>query len=233
MDLLLIEGVPGSGKSTLAEKLCRKAQLNGISASWYLEESKDHPVHPHEGVRSPALSERYLQAWENFISTNRSLDHLFIIEGSLFQSTVRFILQENGEALIPSYFSACQSLFAGVSVKLIYLRPPDIASHMAWTMEHRGAEWSAKVTGYLEKTAFCSNRGWQGAGCMKNFWSYYADLCDALVVKTTIPSHTIYCASGCFEHPLSEALDYVHLEQGFNTSSKQRPDSTPDVLVKK
>lgn len=104
MRLILIEGVPGSGKSTLAETLCKEALSLGINASWYLEESRDHPVHPHIDRNGKNLSEYYLRQWKNFISANASRDHLFILEGSLFQSTIRFMLEAGSESMAHEYF---------------------------------------------------------------------------------------------------------------------------------
>jgi hypothetical protein len=220
LDLILIEGVPGSGKSTLAEMLYDAANSIGINASWHLEESRDHPVHNHKERPDRALPEYYLGQWEKFILSNGSLDHLFIIEGSLFQSNVRFMMEDSNEELIPSYFSRCESLLAQVSPKLIYLRPAEISQHIDWVMEHRGEEWSEKVSRYIENTPFCSSRHWQGASCMRDFWSYYANICDFLVSQTTIPSHTINCGMGSFKNQFKEAFDYINLDQGLNKTLK-------------
>lgn len=167
LNLLLIEGVPGSGKSSLAEMLCEAAHSVGVSASWYLEESKDHPIHPHNGSRGQTIPERYLRQWDEFVSSNISSDHLFIIEGSLFQSSIRFMLEQGNEEVISQYFISCQSLLSSASPRLIYLRPPEIESHIDWIMAHRGEEWSNKVTKYLEKTPFCLSRVWHGIAASK------------------------------------------------------------------
>lgn len=110
MRIIFIEGIPGSGKSTLAEKLCDKALSLGIDASWYLEESRGHPVHPHIDRILKNLPEYYLEQWSSFISANASRDHLFILEGSLFQSTIRFMIEEGNELMVPEYFAQCQLL---------------------------------------------------------------------------------------------------------------------------
>jgi hypothetical protein len=200
------------------------ALKNGESASWYLEESKDHPVHPHVGDHSP---EYFLKQWDIFISSNITRNHLFILEGSLFQSTVRFMMEENNEQQISKYYLQCQALIAKVSPKLIYLRPPELLPHIDWVMNHRGEEWTRKVTEYLENTSFCSSREWSGKSCMRNFWSQYANLCDSLVSKTRFSSYTIKSGIEYYESQFQEALVYTNLSQGPNNLCKKGGKPTP------
>ena len=216
MRLILIEGVPGSGKSKLEETLCEEALSSGLNASWYLEESRDHPVHPHIDRSGMDLSEYYLRQWKNFISANADQDHLFILEGSLFQSTIRFMIEEDNEIMIPEYFAQCQLLLASISADLIYLRPPDIRPHIDWISETRGVDWTGKVSRYLEGTPVCKKNGWSGGNCMNEFWSYYADVCDLLVKSATISSQTIASGKGDFESQLSSALEYTQLDRRLN-----------------
>lgn len=216
MRLIFIEGVPGSGKSTLAETLCNEAFSSGVNASWYLEESRDHPVHPHIERNGKNLTEYYLRQWKNFISENASRDHLFILEGSLFQSTIRFMIEADSESIIPEYYTQCQLLLSNISSDLIYLRPTDIRPHIDWISSIRGVEWTKKVTNYLEGTLFCKKRGWSGENCMAEFWSYYADYCDFLVKNTTVSSQTIASGKGNFESQLTSALAFTKLDQQLN-----------------
>ena len=213
MRLILIEGVPGSGKSTLAETLCEEALSLGLSASWYLEGSRDHPVHPHKERGSKNFAEYCLRQWESFISASASRDHLFILEGILFQSTIRYMIEADRESIIPEYFTQCQLLLSAISSEMIYLRPPDIRSHIDWISATRGAEWTGKVTKYLERTLFCKKRGCYGDNCMSNFWTCYADRCDLLVNDSTISSQTIASGAGHFESQLISALAHTKLDR--------------------
>ncbi|MEH6652230.1 MAG: hypothetical protein V7707_19580 [Motiliproteus sp.] len=220
MNLILIEGLPGSGKSTMAEMLCDAALDDGIASSWYLEQSKDHHVHPidfkHDKY-SKDFPERCLKRWGSFVSANKDNDHLFIFEGSLFQSTVRFMLEGNNKEHISEYYNECQSILSKLSSKLIYLRPTDVGSHIDWTMKHRGDEWTGKVTEYLEKTPYCADRQWQGENCMKSYWSDYAQLCDLLVVQTRMPCHRIKAGFGGFESQFNEAIIISNQKIGLTT----------------
>jgi len=219
VDLILIEGLPGSGKSTMAEMLCKATQANGIVSSWYLEESKDHPVHPVDfkyDRHKKNYPERCLNQWVKFISENNNYDHLFILEGSLFQSTVRLMQEGNNEELIADYYGECQRILSSVQPKLIYLRPGNAETHIEWTMEHRGEEWTTKVAEYLEKTPFCSEQQWQGKNCMVSFWSDYAQICDSLVAQTSMPYHTFKAGHGCFEAQFNKVINHATSEKWFN-----------------
>lgn len=216
MRLILIEGVPGCGKSTLAESLHRDALSSGVNASWYLEESRDHPVHPHIVRNGRNLAEYYLRQWEKFISENASRDHLFILEESLFQSTIRFMVEADKESMIPEYFTQCQLLLSNISSDLIYLQPANIRTHIDWISTLRGEEWTRKVTKYLEATPFCIKRGWFGENCMGEFWSYYADVCDLLVKNAAISSQAIASGKGNFESQLASVLEYTKVDQRLN-----------------
>lgn len=219
VDLILIEGLPGSGKSTMAEMLCEAAKANGVRSSWYLEQSKDHPVHPVDiksDKHNKYFPERCLKQWARFVSENKNNEHLFIFEGSLFQSTVRFMLEGKNKELISDYYSECQLILSSVHPKLIYLRPVDVENHIYWTMDNRGEEWTYKVAEYLEKTPYCSERKWQGKNGMISFWSEYAQVCDALIVQTRMPYQAINAGYGNFETQLKNVISHAKSEGWLN-----------------
>jgi len=208
VELIFIEGLPGSGKTTMARVLCEFAQHQGRAASWYLEEMSDHPVHPHSFRRQKSDSgfpERCLARWDAFVSGHEDGNHLHIFDGSLFQSTVRHMLEAGHPRLIPGYYRDCQRILARVCTRLIYLRPDNYDCHINWTMTHRGEHWSNRVSAYLEQTAFCVSAGVRGRDCMRYFWPHYVRLCDGLVQASSIPHHTVRAGAGCFERQVYQA----------------------------
>ena len=219
MDLILIEGLPGSGKSTMAELLCESALRHGIRSSWHLEQAKDHPIRP-PCIKSEKHEEVYpklcLNQWRKFVSENEDNNQTFIFEGTLFQSTVRFMLEGNQEELVLEYYKECQSILSNIPSKLIYLRPTNAAEHIDWTMNHRGEEWTSKVAEYLEKTPYCKGRQWKGENCMLSFWAVYAQLCDTLVSQTNMPYHIIEAGNDHFEFQFGKAMNYINFEKWFN-----------------
>ncbi|MBL4794474.1 MAG: hypothetical protein JKY24_02970 [Pseudomonadales bacterium] len=83
-------------------------------------------------------------------------------------------------------------------------------------MNHRGEEWTSKVTEYLEKTPYCKVRQWKGEKCFLSFWAVYAQLCDTLVSHTNMPYHIIEAGNNHFEFQLGNAMNYINFEKWLN-----------------
>ncbi|WP_198085348.1 hypothetical protein [Variovorax sp. E3] len=189
MRLVLIEGLPGTGKTTRARELCASALHEGRESRWYLEEAADHPVHPHvlSALKSHAdYPSHCLRSWQRFAAEARSAGTLHILEGSAFQSTVRFMMEQDC-ADIDGYFEAFEETVRPLSPSFIYLRPEDAEAHSRATAVYRGAEWTRKVTAYIEQTPYARRRGLRGESGMHRFWADYAHLCDTLVSRLSMP----------------------------------------------
>lgn len=197
MRLLLIEGLPGTGKTTLASHLCASALREGRKSRWYLEEAADHPVHPHSLGALKSMVEypsHCLRSWQRFVDEARSDDTLHILEGSAFQSTVRFMMEQGREDMA-DYFEAFERLLAPVSPSFIYLRPEDAETHSRATARHRGLGWTRKVATYIEQTPYARHRGLRGESGMHRFWADYASRCDALVERLVMPMNRTVVAT--------------------------------------
>ncbi|MFS2206344.1 hypothetical protein [Variovorax sp. Varisp36] len=214
MRLVLIEGLPGTGKTTLAERLCALALQEGCASRWYLEEAADHPVHPHSlnAARLEAdYPSRCLQGWQRFADEVRSDSTLNILEGSAFQSTVRFMMEQN-RTDIDDYFGRFEGILSPLRPVFIYLRPEDAERHSRATAAHRGSDWTRKVAAYLEQTPYAHRHGLRGESGMHRFWANYAHLCDELMHGLTTRVTRITVEPGHDDWVLAEAVDAIQSE---------------------
>ncbi|OGB21052.1 MAG: hypothetical protein A3I66_18920 [Burkholderiales bacterium RIFCSPLOWO2_02_FULL_57_36] len=210
----LLEGLPGVGKSTMAAYLCELARQSGYAAKWYLEESHDHPVHSAslKGKRLDAdFIEECLQSWSRFTEQCEKDETVHILEGSAFQSTVRFMMEEKRPA-IAHYYQRFEEAVAPLNPRMVYLRPRDAVRHSQYVSMLRGNDWTAKVSGYLENTRHAKHEGLTGTNGMHKFWADYAALCDTLVARTKVPTKNVEFVPGDWRRHMAEANEFFELK---------------------
>jgi hypothetical protein len=234
MGLVFIEGLPGSGKSTLAKCLCDSAIARGITAKWYLEEDCDHPIHPSSVKklrRSRNFPQLCLRQVRDFIEAASQEKKLHILEGTAFQSTVRFMMEEE-LGNVSGYYREFEAALPFNRSALIYLRAPEAHSHSCWTAMHRGVAWSNSVGAYLEKTSYCRSRGLYGIEGMHQFWSEYARICDDLVASSRLHNLVVDVRPGQWERHLGEVegfldrLDILRAGESMRLNSKFDTDAS-------
>lgn len=177
--LWLLEGLPGSGKTTAARRLHARCTGRGLPARWWLEEARDHPVLPADLRRrsaDAAYDDLCLSAFKAFVARESGV---LILEGSAFQSAVRFMFANDWSPVrIGDYLVAWQAAVAAAAPRLILFHVRDPRTHFTRLVEQvRGPEWLAKVTAYVERTPVARARGWAGPEGFLAFWSAYQDLC--------------------------------------------------------
>ncbi|WP_412512404.1 hypothetical protein [Variovorax paradoxus] len=131
-----------------------------------------------------------------------------ILEGSAFQSTVRFLMEQEREDA-HGYVVEFERAVRAVSPVLVYLRPTDATDHSRGIAAHRGEKWSADVSRYLEKTPYALGRKLQGTEGMHRLWTDYAELCDGLFERMSMPKLSISIEPSDLESTFRRSVDFL------------------------
>jgi hypothetical protein len=192
--VLLIEGLPGTGKTSLAEWLCKRLADGGRDAAWAREEAPDHPVIDRATRRTaaePGYADRCIARWQAFARrlAEEPSPEVFVLEGCLFQSTVRFLIEhEHPAGDTARYLVAVESALSPLAPRLVYLTQPDPEAWLRDALADRKGEATvAKIAAHSATTPFAVRRGLEGRDALVGLYTTYRVACDALVARTTWP----------------------------------------------
>lgn len=208
-NLWLIEGIPGAGKTSLAKSLAEQQSSKGLPTRWWLEEDRNHPVFPAALRKQSAASDfpdLCLKAFARFIAAE---DGDLILEGSAFQSTVRFMFANARAASeIDDYVDRWCRVVEPAHTRLVYLTIGKPRLHYEGLDRVRGADWTRKLIAYVERTPVARSMGWSGFAGFVAFWETYQDLCLHLLDRMTIPVLHLSAKLGGPEHLRQAALSH-------------------------
>ncbi len=213
--LIFIDGLPGSGKSTTAKYIATHLQQCNIPSKWHVEEDADHPVHSRKFkqkyVGREDFAEKCLQSWYDFVHTVTQSNHIFILEGSIFQSTVRFLLEYDSNLRnIQIYFSEFENIVSKLNPLLIYFYQASVNEFLLKTIETRGREWHDKVTNYITNTPYAVCKNLQGIEGNIVFWESYKIICDDLFNASKLMKISIENSAGNWEVYYKEIIEYLN-----------------------
>jgi hypothetical protein len=192
--VILIEGLPGSGKTSLAEWLCTEFGDLGINASWIPELQRDHPVIDRPTMRTAkdrGYADRCIERWKAFSANFQELESpaVIILEGCLFQSTVRFLVEyERPAREIEAYLPAVENCLFPLCPHLVYLTQTDVRAYLDGEVTRRkGHEIVARIAKYSATTPFAVSRGLPAQSAFAALYATYRSVCDVMVKHSTLP----------------------------------------------
>jgi hypothetical protein len=194
VQVIIIEGLPGSGKTSLAEWLCDNIKAQGYSVSWIPELQRDHPVIDRSTIRTAKVegyARRCIAGWTAFSKLIQALEypHVFIVEGCLFQSTVRFLIENERPANeIEEYLHSVEACLAPLRPHLIYLTQTNVKAYLESEVDCRkGREIVSRIIRYSETTPYSISRGLEGRWALVSLYISYRNVCDRLIQNSKLP----------------------------------------------
>ncbi|MEM7092729.1 MAG: hypothetical protein AAF567_06995 [Actinomycetota bacterium] len=186
--LVLVEGVPGSGKTTTSWTLAESYRNAGHEVGWALEEDRQHPFFDQQfrrSHRSDDFPERCLHAWRSVVDA--SLVHPWVLEGVAFQSTVRFMFEQDlPERTIEAYWDDFVATVRPVAPLFVHLLPRDVESFIrGHTMNARSDVWG-KISAHVLSTPVGRRLDGDGRDVAVDFWILYSELCVRLARRSEV-----------------------------------------------
>lgn len=186
--LWLLEGLPGAGKTSAARRLAEMCDDLRLPARWWPEEAKDHPATPSALRRRSADPDFADLCVLSFAELVHREDGVLILEGSAFQSTVRFMFA-NGwrEPCLGAYLAKWASVVTAAQPRILLFRVDDVPGHFEQVVATRGQPWIGKLVAYVERTPIALANDWRGFQGFLRFWDAYQRLILDLAVEVKCP----------------------------------------------
>jgi hypothetical protein len=188
--LILVDGLPGSGKSTTAQFIALQLERNAISAEWFYELEHVHPIHAfHVWSREgPAkFIETTTNNWHKFVEQSHCSDRINILESTLFQSTIRLLLQSDlPHSMIREYACATIEIIQDLNPVLFYFQIRDIAAAFQEICEKRKKIWEQYFIQVIGQSLYGKRRQLNGFDGVLTFFREYQQLTTDLFSQFTI-----------------------------------------------
>ena len=175
------EGLPGSGKTSASQSLSRALDKAQISAKWYLEEDKNHPITSERLRRHNQAADfdnQCLEAWIRFQSNHSGIQ---ILDGYALQSTVRLMFANQvRHTQIVDYFERWAEAGKGhMEFVFFYVDAPQ--AHFQEIIADRGEKWARLLERYVQRTPYGQTQNLTGRVGLVEFWARYQEMCIHLL----------------------------------------------------
>ena len=142
-------------------------------------------------ARAPGYADRCIARWAAFSTATQQPESpgTIILEGCLFQSTVRFLVEyERCKSEIDGYLPAVEACLAPLRPCLVYLTPTDTRAYLETELVRRkGFEIVSRIASYSETVPYSIARDLQGFSALSSLYGSYRDTCDSLVRRSSFP----------------------------------------------
>jgi hypothetical protein len=213
--LILVDGLPGSGKSTTAQFIALQLERNHIPARWFYELEHFHPIHAFH-VWSREGPEKFLETtlenWRSFVMKGKCLDEVNILESTLFQSTVRLLLQSDiPRQTIIEYTLHTQEIIKELQPVLIYFSSPDVARALREICEKRKKVWEQYFIRVIDGSPYGKNHLLQNFEGVVTFFQEYQELTGYLFSKFEMKKLAIENSKGDWKECHRRICDFLAL----------------------
>jgi hypothetical protein len=146
-------------------------------------------------ARAPGYARRCADRWAEFSRDvqSRVSPEVFVLEGCLFQGTVRFLIEyERPFEEAMGYLTAIGESLAPLHPHVVYLTQTDPESYLREHLVGRkGEQIVSRIAAYSSTTPFAVRRGLPGPEALVSLYASYRSACDVFVEHLDFPVLTI------------------------------------------
>jgi hypothetical protein len=182
--LILVEGLPGSGKSTTAESISSRLTEMGVIHRCYFENPDKNPM-KFLLPSTPTFREDLVGQWLKFTEDMKDCKDLVVLESVYWQWTTWFMIAWNfAHDDVIGINSLLNDIIAPLAPLLVYFSQTDVESHITWTHNLRGEDWSNLMIQRDLQFPYHQSRGHKDleglVKCFIEVQSHYDELFDLM-----------------------------------------------------
>jgi len=218
--LILIESIAGSGKSTIGQKLAAILQANNISAHFYHEFDRMHPIRELNSSDSDELIEKTVSRWRTFVNERQSTG-IAIFDGVLSQCFIaELILMCADEVTIIEGVHRTIEIIKVLDLLVIYLYHDNIRELILKTYGKRNETWQKKIDMFIESTTYGKKRKLEGLSGYISFNREYVTLLNRIMGSSGLASISIETAQGEWAEYYRQIAEFLSIPSFENSSVK-------------
>jgi hypothetical protein len=184
--LIFVAGMSGAGKSTTAQRISNQLNKNNVKHQWLHEEITNHPIRHEEFSYGDLHIEEdmdincdiMVKKWEKLAETILASDSVYVMEGCLYQSIIRYFIDTPyPEEKITAFYDRVMNAIAPTNPVLIFLRPQDVRGALKNVFPIRGDWWRDLILN-CEGDGYFKRHPFEGEESVYKMWEHYQALSD-------------------------------------------------------
>ncbi|XMB86359.1 hypothetical protein RJG79_00750 [Mycoplasmatota bacterium WC44] len=219
--LIIVAGMSGAGKSTKSQNLANQYQQNGIKNLWLHEEIDAHPIRDgefsigdltsQEGMEKN-ISDMY-QRWNNLVNKIANDDTVYIMEGCLYQSIIRYFFPYNYPVeKITEFYDSIMEIIAKLNPTIVFLYKSRLKESFEKAFEVRGKRWKSIILNPENSGEYFTRHKYSGDESIYEMEESYQNLANDIFERYNGNKIKIDTSNELWEEHMKEITKYIGLE---------------------
>ncbi|ERJ13256.1 P-loop NTPase family protein [Haloplasma contractile] len=231
--LVFVVGMSGVGKSTTSKNLAKQYQNNKIKHKWLHEEIANHPIRDGEFSIGSTYSEADMdlnveemyKRWEKLVYEVMLSEDVYIIEGCLYQSIIRYFFDCNYPInKITHYYDRVMEILKPVKPTIIHLYRPNVKASFEEAFKIRGQRWKNIIL-KPDMKGYFSKHSYEGDDSIFKMEEDYQDIARSMSDRFQGYKIQVDTSDHLWDQHMKKITSYLGIK--FRQDSKETPVDNP------